>query len=87
MTYIKAPTKSEQKYYDFLERLRQSGDTNMFGAPPYLQAAFGLGRAESIQIVSAWMNGHNNPELILEGPSADKSVKPGKFVTRYEVSE
>ena len=32
------------EYYVFLEELRQSGVTNMFGATPYLREEFGLGR-------------------------------------------
>lgn len=28
------------KYFDFLEKLRQSGETNMYGAVPYLQSEF-----------------------------------------------
>lgn len=33
-----AYSKNEcQKYFDYLERLRQSGETNMYGAAPYLQ--------------------------------------------------
>ena len=31
-----AYSKNEcQKYFDYLERLRQSGETNMYGAAPY----------------------------------------------------
>ena len=36
--YIKE--KNYQKYFDYLERLRQSGETNMCGAAPYLQSEF-----------------------------------------------
>ena len=32
--------EKEQKYYDYLESLRESGVTNMIGAVPYLQTAF-----------------------------------------------
>ena len=36
-----AYSKNEcQKYFDYLERLRQSGETNMYGAVPYLQEEF-----------------------------------------------
>ena len=40
--YLNAYTKEEnyQKYFDFLEKLRQSGETNMYGAVPYLQSEF-----------------------------------------------
>ena len=34
---LSAYSKNEcQKYFDYLERLRQSGETNMYGAVPYL---------------------------------------------------
>lgn len=40
--YLNAYIKEEsyQKYFDFLEKLRQSGETNMYGAAPYLQSEF-----------------------------------------------
>jgi hypothetical protein len=50
------------EYYVFLEVLRQSGVTNMFGATPYLRKEFGLGRREAINILSSWMD--NYDELI-----------------------
>ena len=50
------------EYYVYLEELRQSGVTNMFGATPYLREEFGLGRREAIKIVANWMD--NYDELI-----------------------
>ena len=47
------------EYYVFLEVLRQSGVTNMFGATPYLREEFGLGRREAIKILSSWMDNYN----------------------------
>ena len=45
--YLSAYTKKEtaeqnpnQKYFDYLEQLRESGETNMMGAVPYLQRKF-----------------------------------------------
>lgn len=35
------------EYFKFLETLRKSGVTNMFGAAPYLQREFGLDKQES----------------------------------------
>ena len=41
MSIPSAYSKNEcQKYIDYLERLRQSGETNMYGAVPYLQEEF-----------------------------------------------
>lgn len=43
-------------YYDFLEQLRKSGITNMYGASPYLQEAFDeLDRAQANLILATWM--------------------------------
>jgi hypothetical protein len=50
------------EYYVYLEELRQSGETNMFGASSYLREEFDLGRREAIKIVSSWMK--NYDELI-----------------------
>lgn len=41
MSIPKTNFKNEcRKYFDYLERLRQSGETNMYGAAPYLQEEF-----------------------------------------------
>ena len=45
----------EQKYRDFLNDLRRSGVTNMFGAGEYLSARFGLGRKEAGDILVEWI--------------------------------
>lgn len=53
------------KYYDFLERLRQSGATNMFGATPYLQEFFEeLSHAEAVRILSTWMANYDELQQI-----------------------
>lgn len=52
------------KYYDFLENLRKSGETNMWGASPYLTMAFfELTDKEATEILLTWMN---NYEELLE---------------------
>ena len=43
------------EYFSFLNVLRESGVTNMFGASPYLQNEFGLTRHEAREVLSAWM--------------------------------
>jgi hypothetical protein len=50
------------EYYEYLEELRQSGVTNMFGASSYLQEEFDLGRREARKILCNWME--NYDELI-----------------------
>lgn len=44
------------EYFDYLNDLRDSGVTNMFGAAPYIQSEFDLSRSEAKAILLAWMN-------------------------------
>jgi hypothetical protein len=44
-----------RKYFVYLDELRESGETNMFGAPAYLRATYGLSRKEAMDTVYAWM--------------------------------
>ncbi len=37
---IERPTKCEDKHLEYLDALRESGVTNMYGASPYLSRAF-----------------------------------------------
>jgi len=43
------------EYYEYLEELRKSGETNMFGAGAYLESEFGLSRREARDILMQWM--------------------------------
>lgn len=44
------------EYFEFLDELRASGITNMFGATPYLMSAFDyLSYDEARTILKAWM--------------------------------
>jgi hypothetical protein len=43
------------EYFEYLDELRKSGETNMYGAAPYLQREFGLSRTEARNILLAWM--------------------------------
>ena len=44
------------EYYIFLNRLRENGATNMFGAAPYLQKSFGLDRKTASNVLTSWMH-------------------------------
>ena len=44
-----------QEHKEFLDELRESGVTNMFGASPYLIDEFGLEKKEARAILSEWM--------------------------------
>jgi hypothetical protein len=47
------PTK--QEIHEFLLELRDSGETNMFGASPYLQQEFGMTQYEAKDALLEWM--------------------------------
>ena len=53
--------KEEWKdYYMFLESLRESGVTNMFGAAPYLETAFPeLKGKPAREVLSNWMSNYD----------------------------
>lgn len=62
-TVEKNPTKYN-KYFDWLEDLRRSGITNMFGAVPYLQTRFKLSEQSATNVLSYWMQ--NYEELMAQ---------------------
>ena len=43
------------EYFDFLDDLRESGVTNMFGAVPYLIDEFAIDKSEALDILGKWM--------------------------------
>jgi len=47
-----------KEYFAYLNVLRESGVTNMFGAGPYLQQEFGLTKHEARDILMQWMGKH-----------------------------
>lgn len=51
--------KTTNEYWIYLEELRRSGVTNMFGAAPYLADEFGLSQKEATKILTEWMQNYN----------------------------
>ncbi len=51
--------KTTNEYWIYLEKLRRSGITNMFGATPYLMQEFMLSMNEARKILADWMNNYN----------------------------
>ena len=49
------PAIVKDEHLEYLDGLRESGDTNMFGAGPYVERAFDMSRAEAKEIVLYWM--------------------------------
>ena len=48
-------TKNYSKQFAYLVQLRDSGETNMFGAAPYLQREFGYSSEEAKKVFLAWI--------------------------------
>ncbi len=47
--------KLRHKAFLYLDKLRKSGEVNMFGARPYLMKQFGVKQSEASDILSDWM--------------------------------
>jgi hypothetical protein len=56
------PEVVEDTHLEFLDSLRESGVTNMFGASPYLAEAFGLDKKDSVAVLAYWMETFGNPD-------------------------
>jgi len=44
------------EYLEYLDDLRDSGVTNMFGAGAYIREAFGVAKDEANKILTYWMH-------------------------------
>ena len=44
-----------EEHLGYLDALRESGATNMFGAAPYLQEAFDLSKKDARSVLGTWM--------------------------------
>ena len=42
-------------FFEYLDNLRESGGTNMFGAGPFLQSRFDLERDDAKHVLLTWM--------------------------------
>lgn len=50
---------NNENYFTYLDSLRESGITNMFGAAQYLADEFGIPKQEAKQILLDWMRSFN----------------------------
>jgi hypothetical protein len=57
---MRKTTEQEQEVLEYLNILRDSGVTNMFGATPYIEAEFGLDKKKSRHLLSLWMYNFND---------------------------
>jgi hypothetical protein len=49
----------KQKVFIYLDALRESGVTNMYGAVPYVRKVFDVSQSEGINLLSEWMQTFN----------------------------
>ena len=52
-------TKEEEKMFNYLNELRESGVTNMFGAGSFLEKEFDLNSFEAGKVLLKWMDNFN----------------------------
>lgn len=57
---MRKTTEQEKEVLEFLNMLRDSGVTNMFGATPYIEDEYGLNKKESRRLLSLWMKNFND---------------------------
>jgi len=55
------PDFVSDEHLEYLDDLRESGVTNMFGAGPYVQKEFMLNKDEARDIVLYWMKSFGKP--------------------------
>mgnify|MGYP003649042780 CR=1 FL=1 len=55
-----------KEHLEYLDSLRESGETNMFGAGEYLEAEFEITRHEARSILTQWMStfGERHPKNV-----------------------
>ncbi len=49
---------TKEDVFDYLECLKESGVTNMFGAAPYVQQEFGIDIKEAREWLKKWMDSY-----------------------------
>lgn len=53
---------TDNKYWIYLENLRRSGVTNMYGAGSYLMEEFDLSSSDAKEILVDWMENYNRKD-------------------------
>jgi len=74
---IEKPEIVEEAHLVYLDDLRDSGETNMFGAGPYVEATFDLNKKEARSIVKYWMETYSERHEV-------KTVSLGDIVAGFE---
>jgi hypothetical protein len=67
---IERPSVVEDEHLTYLDKLRDSGETNMYGARPYLQREFGLDKTTATTILMYWQESFAERHPVKEGQQA-----------------
>jgi len=59
METTRKTTEQEKEVLEFLNLLRNSGLTNMYGATPYITAEFGINKSDAQNLLKLWMSNFN----------------------------
>jgi hypothetical protein len=59
------------EYFEYLDYLRKSGQTNMFGASSYLMSEYEIPKQEAMDILGVWMD------------TFDDEIKPEERAKKY----
>ncbi len=59
METTRKTTEQEKEVMEFLNLLRNTGATNMFGATPYIMQEFDIPKQEASQLLVLWMDNFN----------------------------
>ncbi len=72
-------TTTETKVFTYLNALRKSGITNMYGASPYIQETFSFDRDKAIKLLSLWMKNFkadgNYKDIEIEVPESKTATE------------
>jgi len=71
------------RYFTFLKRLRAGGRSNMYGAIPYLAAAFGVDREQAFRIVCEWVDAEQGARV---ASAAADPIDAGAGMVRHAAS-
>jgi len=70
---------TKKEYYEFLDALQLSGETNMVESVPYVQMKFFLSGKEAREVVLDWM--HTYDERLENGEISDRVLVVNKETT------
>lgn len=70
MSEITKYTKQENEVFAFLDELRESGITNMFGAGQYVEEMFSLESKEARTLLGKWMQTFSERHPLKEDDSS-----------------